>query len=346
MSWLAIDVGGANLKAADGLGWARSWPFALWNEPHALAAELTSLLKAAPHAQRIAVTMTGELCDCFHTKAEGVRLIVLAAQAAAINRDIQFYLTDGRFVAGERACEMPQLAAASNWHALARFACQFLEGSTGILVDIGSTTTDIVPLIDGQPGSTGWNDTDRLLAGELVYTGVGRTPLCAVTPRIPWRGKYCPVAAEFFATTADAYRMLDCLVEPSDSTWTADGRPLTKEYSRARLARMICADATLFNDADAVQVAVFIRQLQLSQLQNALLQVMAKMPRQPNRFVVSGSGEFLAAALVAEVAASASIERLTNHIGSAAAVSATAHAVAVLARQTESQLWPQLFGIK
>ena len=37
---------------------------------------------SAPAADRLAVTMTGELCDCFRTKAEGVLHILAAVDAA------------------------------------------------------------------------------------------------------------------------------------------------------------------------------------------------------------------------------------------------------------------------
>jgi probable H4MPT-linked C1 transfer pathway protein len=334
MSWLAIDVGGANLKAADGRGWAQAEPFALWRNPAGLSAALEKLLAAAPEAERIAVTMTGELCDCFPSKADGVRHIVAAVTRSAGRRDVRIYRVDGHFVSTVEACELPQLAAASNWHALARFACRFLDGSAGLLVDVGSTTTDIVPLVDGQPRPLGFNDTDRLLVSELVYTGVGRTPVCAVTRRLPWHGKQCPVAAEMFATTADAYVMLDCLAERADATWTADGRPLTREYSQARLARMICAEPSVFSETDAIEAAMFIRDLQRSQLRIAIGQVVSGMPKRPDRFVVSGSGEFLAASAVREAEASSHVEKLSERLGSVASESATAHALAVLATES------------
>jgi probable H4MPT-linked C1 transfer pathway protein len=331
MSWLAIDIGGANLKAADGRGWACSRPLALWREPDRLRAALAELVDAAPAAERIAITMTGELCDCFCTKADGVRQIVAAAQQAAGSRDVLFYLVDGRFVGAKQASELPHLAAASNWHALARFACRYVRHGAAVLIDIGSTTTDIVPLRDGHPCPLGWNDTDRLVAGELVYTGVGRTPVCAITRWLPWRDKQVPVAAELFATMADAYVLLDCLSERSDATWTADGRPLSKENAQARLARMICADTTVFSEADAVQAAAFVHSRQISQLRWALRHVMASRGLRANHFVISGSGEFLAASLVHDVAVSASIERLSDRLGDPLSASATAHALAVLA---------------
>jgi probable H4MPT-linked C1 transfer pathway protein len=337
MSWIAIDVGGANLKAADGQGWACIEPFALWRSPEQLPAALRMLLRAAPHAESIALTMTGELCDCFETKAEGVRHIVSAVQQVAHGRGVYVYLVDGRFVSGEEACESPLLAAASNWHALARFACRFLDKGTGLLIDIGSTTTDIIPLVDGQPLPTGFNDTERLLAGELVYTGVGRTPICAVTKRLPWRGEQCPVAAELFATTADAYVLLGCIKEQHGPTWTADGRPLSRSCARSRLARMFCADATTFSDRDALQAAAGVRDAQVAQLQQAVKQVAMNMPQPPDQLVAGGAGEFLISHIVRETAASARTVSLAERLGVEVAVSATAHALAVLASENASR---------
>ena len=85
MSWLGLDIGGANLKAANAAGWAQSIPFALWRDPAGLAAALAELIAQAPAADRLAVTMTGELCDCFRTKAEGVRHILAAVAQWRMN---------------------------------------------------------------------------------------------------------------------------------------------------------------------------------------------------------------------------------------------------------------------
>ena len=49
---------------------------------------MVALIETAPPAERMAVTMTGELCDCFPTKADGVRHIVDAAAAAGGSRDV------------------------------------------------------------------------------------------------------------------------------------------------------------------------------------------------------------------------------------------------------------------
>jgi probable H4MPT-linked C1 transfer pathway protein len=331
MTWLGLDIGGANLKAADGHGWTRSVPFPLWRDPEGLSNALAALIELAPPAERLAVTMTGELCDSFRTKADGVRHILDASQQVAEGRQVFVYLVDGRLVTLDDVYQSPELAAASNWHALARFACRFFEGHAGLLVDIGSTTTDIVPLVDGRPQARGHNDTDRLLAGELVYGGVQRTPICAITTWLPWRGARCPVAAELFATTADVYVTLGELPEQSDCLSSADGRPLTKDFSRERLARMICADATVFSREDAQQAAARVRDAQLAQLRTALEQVIANMPCRPSGLVMSGAGEFLANGLTHDIEPPLRLASLADRLGRGVSKCGPAHALAVLA---------------
>jgi (4-(4-[2-(gamma-L-glutamylamino)ethyl]phenoxymethyl)furan-2-yl)methanamine synthase len=333
MSWLGFDIGGANLKAADGQGWALNIPFPLWREASRLSVALTALLDAAPASDRMAVTMTGELCDCFPTKADGVLQILDAVEQAAGMRHVVVYLVDGRLVSLDDARQSPQLAAASNWHVLARFACRFLEGDSGLLIDVGSTTADIVPLIAGQPCPQGLDDSDRLLTGELVYSGVLRTPICALTTWLPWRSRRCPVAAELFATTADAYVVLGDLPEQPDCTFTADGRPLTKVFARDRLARMICADRTAFTIEDAWNAAGRVREAQSDQLRAAAQRVAASMPCKPESLFASGAGEFLAAKVGRETSSGMRIASLSERIGGSASLCGPAHALAVLARE-------------
>ena len=330
MTWIGLDIGGANLKAADGKGWARSVPFALWRDPHGLAGALDALVESGPDANRLAVTMTGELCDCFVSKAEGVRHILAAIEQVARGRDVLVYLVNGRFVTIVEALESPLLAAASNWHALARFACRFVEGRTGLLIDMGSTTTDVIPLVDGHVASRSRNDTERLLCGELLYGGVGRTPICAVVRTLPWHGQPCPIAAEVFATTADAYVLLGELHDDPHADWTADGRPLTKQCARQRLARQLCADADELTAKDFELMANAVRDAQLCGLKEAIESVAKQMPEPPLTYVLSGSGEFVVTAAFGDLSQARCVS-LEARVGGAASASAAAHAVSVLA---------------
>jgi probable H4MPT-linked C1 transfer pathway protein len=336
MSWLAVDIGGANLKAANGCGYAATRPFALWREPEQLEGELRAIIAAAPACDRIAATMTGELADCFASKADGVNRIVNSLVAAAGVRHVAIYATDGSFRTPDDAKRDSLAVAASNWHALAAFVARFARSRPALLVDVGSTTADIIPLDASGPAATGRTDPQRLLAGELVYTGVERTPIAAIVSHLPWLGESCPVASELFATSVDAYLMLDELPEDPTNVDTADGRPRTLAAAHARLARMVCADATMFSESEAVVAAKTIRDAQVGAIAAAVRQVIDRMPTPPEVVILSGHGEFLARAAIARVPwrlVAPEALSLNSLLGPHVSRCAPAHALAVLAQE-------------
>ena len=336
MNWLGIDVGGANLKISDGAGFALSRAFALWKQPQELPAVMRRLVADAPACGGLAVTMTGELADCFATKAEGVRFILYAVCSAAALRKICVYLTDGRFVPPRLARASLLSAAASNWHALARFSGRYAPAGSALLIDLGSTTCDIIPLVDGRPRASGDTDTSRLLAGELVYTGIERSPVCAITDRVPYRGQLCPVAQELFATARDVYLVLEELAEQPQNTDTADGRPATRAAALARLGRGSCADGEEFNEQDGLSLAGAVAEAQAARLIVAVQQVRQRLPTPPATVILAGHGDFLVRRVLGECGISVPIVSLAEKLGPELSRCATAYALAVLAREASN----------
>jgi uncharacterized hydantoinase/oxoprolinase family protein len=145
MSVLTLDIGGAYLKAADGLGYADSQYFPLWKQPDGLAEALRRVVDEAPPADRLVATMTGELADCYNTKVEGVSAILAALAKVADRRELGIYLTDGTIVQCTVAQSRPIEAAAANWHALARFAARYLRRGGGLLLSFRSSATRLRP---------------------------------------------------------------------------------------------------------------------------------------------------------------------------------------------------------
>jgi probable H4MPT-linked C1 transfer pathway protein len=326
-SVLGLDVGGANLKAAHSSGVARSRPFALWKGPAALPDALREVLRGWPGYDLIALTMTGELCDCFESKRQGVQAILDAAASAAAGTPVRVWRTDGRLVDLGAARAEPLSAAASNWLALATFAGRFAPRGPALLIDVGSTTTDTVPLLDGRPVPKGRTDPERLRSGELVYTGVRRTPLCAL---LGGAG-----AAEFFATTLDVHLLLGHIPEDAADCDTADGRPATRACAEARIARMMCADLETSTAEDRQEVAqrAYLRQVTL--LEGVIECVARRLPRPPDTVILSGSGEFLArAALEGEEEINpGAVISLGERLGAGVSAAACACALAVLAAE-------------
>lgn len=320
---LGLDIGGANLKAFHTAGIARSHPFALWRNPTGLGDALRALVLALPPADALAVTMTGELCDCFASKRAGVAAILDAVRAVAGQVPVHVWRSDGTFAELDLAAQTPLLVAASNWLALATFAGRFAPRGPALLLDVGSTTTDIVPLLDGQPAPRGRTDPERLASQELIYTGARRTPLCALLGE--------QVAAELFATTLDAYLVLHEIEEVDADTDTADGRPATRAQAHARLARMLCADLETSTAAERLDLARRAAARQMAIVAAALGVVAGRLPAPPATVVLAGSGEFVAAQALTVVDWTTRVVSLRQALGAAISTAACAAAVAQLA---------------
>lgn len=329
---LGLDIGGANLKAATQDKRAATVPFPLWKQPDRLPAALADLVARFPDADELAVTMTGELCDCFETKREGVAAIVAAVRSASGGRRIRVWSTDGAFVDSEQAKREHLKVAAANWHALATYAGRYAPSGEALLIDIGTTTTDIIPLSEGVPHTHGLTDQDRLAHRELVYLGVRRTPVCAIyTDR---------VCAELFATTQDVYTVLGLLPEDATCIDTADNRSSTVTHALARLARMLGGDTETLPESHVIDFALKVHRKALETLSHAVAhQFHNPSGEEPawGAVILSGTGEFLAERVIEASLPerlSARPVSLNDELGPVVSACAPAYAVAVLAAET------------
>ena len=325
MNTLALDIGGANIKSVHSTGVAQCKPFALWRQPDQLIVQLRDLAEQIPPFDRLAVTMTAELCDCFATKKQGVAHVLDATEALAGGRPVGVWLTEGRFGDLDAARADPAGCAAANWHALATFVAQCFPQGMSLLIDCGSTTTDLIVLDSGRVAAQGHTDTERLATGELVYLGASRTPLMALARQIRWEGSTYRLMAECFATTADVYLLTGDLPIQPDRTDTADGRPQTIQCAAARLARMIGADLDGLNIDDARELARVFAQIVRDHLIEAMGQVLAG--RRPDRVIIGGSGEFVAADAARAGLSDVAQESLAVRFGLAFSEAACAYAL-------------------
>ncbi len=121
-AWIALDVGGANIKVAHGAGAAHTVPFEVWKRPDELADKIAAIAATMPSSDCAAVTMTAELCDCYPTKAIGVDAVLDAFLEGLPARLIAVWGVDGAFHSVQEIRVQPMLAAAANWIALATVA--------------------------------------------------------------------------------------------------------------------------------------------------------------------------------------------------------------------------------
>ncbi|MEL7500560.1 MAG: hydantoinase/oxoprolinase family protein [Planctomycetota bacterium] len=243
MQYLGIDVGGANLKVATIDGDGFEVPFAFWQQHHEFAQTLKSFSdQLKTDAMRLGVTMTAELADCFETKEHGVTFIVETMEDVLGHLHPLYYQTNGQMVSAKSAARNWRETAASNWHATASFLGQRNKIKSGLLIDVGSTTVDIIPIQNGQPLMNGLMDFDRLANRQLVYAGIGRTPISGLVQQVEHDGTSIGLARELFATIDDALIWLGDVQPDENDEHTADGRTRSRVNARSRLARMVCAD--------------------------------------------------------------------------------------------------------
>jgi probable H4MPT-linked C1 transfer pathway protein len=335
---LGWDVGGANIKVALIGGSDRGahqvvrvleLPFPLWREPQCLPEVLrhaAAKVGAAP-APSMAVTMTAELADCFVTKREGVWFVLDAFRSAFPAVHPKIYGVDGEFRSLEEARQAPHQVAAANWRASATLVARTFPDA--LFVDVGSTTTDLIPIVSGWVAALGHTDTARLSSGELVYTGSLRTPVSAIVKSVPVGDARCRVAAEHFAIAADVYRWLERIGDADYSCETPDGRGRSRSEAGARLARMVCADLETLDEQGVTAIAEEIAERQTRQIVCGLRQVMRRLgPAAPPVAVLAGQGTFLARQ--AAEACSLEARELATELGSDAARATPAVAVAFL----------------
>lgn len=294
------DIGGAHVKAAglDKTGrvlFVRQYPAPLWQGPEILQRVLTDAARDAGLQDcEHAVTMTGELADCFRDREQGVAAILGYVGSAFPAARLRVYAGEPGLLEPGQALGQYAGVASANWLASAAWLARHY--TDGVLVDIGSTTTDLVPFRDGRPAARGRTDFERLGCGELVYTGIVRTPVMALVREVPFHGDLHPVIPELFATMADVYRLTGELQPHHDLLPGADGGGKNPGDSARRLARMLGLDLEDAPDLQAWQELA--RYIAAQQLQRIAAALPADCPG--SVLIGAGCGRFLVPALARE----------------------------------------------
>ena len=282
MFFLGLDVGGANLKAAllkveEGKPlevYTASQYFPLWKAgKERLPEALNLLLRLLPEVEveAVGLTMTAEVSDVYENKREGVLHVLRSVGDLFKSTPIKVVSVEGRLIPVEEAETHPLRVASANWAASGWLVSRKLREA--ILMDVGRTTTSIIPVKNWKVATLGLTDLEKLSLGELVYTGALRTNVSAIVSRVEVRGVPVRVSAEYFACTGDVYLVLGDL-QPEDYTVdTPDGRGKSKRESLARLARTVCADLETLGEQEVYRLAWQIAEKQQAQIAEALNQV-------------------------------------------------------------------------
>jgi len=292
------DLGGAHVKAArlgatGAVEAVRQAACPLWQGMTHLHAAVAELGSAVGEARVHAVTMTGEMADLFPSRADGVARLVQAMRELVPGATLLVYAGADGLVPADDAGGREASIASANWRASAELVATHLDEA--LFLDIGSTTVDLVPVHGGRVRAVGHDDAGRLRAGELLYTGAGRTPLMALVEAVPFEGEWTPMLAEHFATTADVYRLLGALPEALDQHPAADGGDKTAFASARRLARAIGRDVESASLEAWRRLAAWLARAQVRRIEDACDRILSRGVLGENApVVVAGAGRFLA----------------------------------------------------
>lgn len=323
---LGLDIGGANTKGSfistkhgtinDFKNALEYFPFWKRNTDQfcQMLSTLRSKLIGSTMLDCVAVTMTGELSDTYPTKREGVNGILECVCDVFNGTEVQVLDVDARLRSVKAAKAEPIKVAAANWAATGWMVSQYL--SNCVVIDVGSTSTSIIPIRDGALAAEGKTDLEKLMDGELVYTGSLRTNVAATVNSIPIKGGVARVSSELFAQSGDVHLVLDHIKTEDYTVETADGRGKTRGDALARLARVVCADIDLLSETEILQIAAYVYERQVGQIAQGLDQVYSRLT--PNAketvpTVITGLGKDFLARKAAEktgVAKTLNIEEL------------------------------------
>lgn len=299
------DIGGAHLKAVSlasngDIVRCIQLPCPLWQGLSHLEQGVDQIL-AGSSATHHAITMTGELVDLFANRSEGVIAIARTMAHKLEHKKVYFFAGEKGFVSAHECKNTIETIASMNWYATGLFAAGKIKQA--IVIDIGSTTTDMMLVSDGRVHAQGHNDFARMATDELVYTGLVRTPLMALAQKVFFQGMEVGVMAEYFATTADVYRVLGELPEHADQQPAADSGEKTPHASARRLARMIGRDVESASQEEWKNLAQQFANKQLQQLQTACERQLARgLIASSVPIIGAGCGNFLAKKIAQKLA--------------------------------------------
>jgi len=309
---LGLDIGGANTKASflkTQEGKVTEFRtvleyFPVWkNERKQLSKLLTNLKKKLTNSTKldgVGVTITAELSDAYMTKREGINQILDCVTEAFGDAPLFVLDVEANLLTVKAALQEPLKVASANWVATGWMVSQLINNL--IVVDVGSTTTSIIPVVDGKIATEGKTDLEKLQNGELVYSGSLRTNVATIVNVIPVRKTDTRVCSELFAQSGDVHFILGNIGKKDCTSETSDGRGKTRKETIARLARVVSADTDMLTEQDIVAMAQFVYEKQVVQIAEGLKQVYEriKLPKEKTKIIVTGLGRNFLARKAAE----------------------------------------------
>ena len=258
--YLGWDIGGAHIKLSTIKPNSFSFNIYkcnLWKSTDLLKKILHSVCRKYKRGFNIinVITMSGEMCDIFDSRNQGVKHILEIFKN--INKENYVFSTKKPFFFKLSKKINPESISSANWFATAKFL--ETKVNNAIAVDVGSTTTDIIVIKKGVCINKNYSDFSRLQSSELIYMGILRTPIHAVTKEIYSGQKKFSIIPENFSNMSDVYRILSDIKPKIDYSENCDSKNKSYRNSLVRFSRIIGFDYHSKNERIVINLAKKIK---------------------------------------------------------------------------------------
>jgi probable H4MPT-linked C1 transfer pathway protein len=340
---LGLDIGGANTKATyiktkDGAVKEQRTAleyFPVWKDGKEHLPQVLEKLKQkvadSTKLDGVGVTITAELSDAYMTKKEGINHVLDCVTEVFPELPTFILDSEATLLTVEDVRKDTLRVASANWAATGWMIGQLIKNC--IVIDVGSTTTSIIPVIDGKVVAAGKTDIEKLGNGELVYSGSLRTNVATIVNSIRVKGRITRVSSELFAQSGDVHLLLGNIRQEDYTAETCDGRGKTRKEAAARLARVVCADGDMLSEKEIVAMAQYVYDRQIEQIASGLKQVYERTKQslqEENVAVVTGLGRNFLARKAAEKVGFKQIIDMKELVGQGGAVVSPSFGVALM----------------
>ncbi|MCC3144110.1 H4MPT-linked C1 transfer pathway protein [Halanaerobium sp. Z-7514] len=292
----AWDIGGANIKASrieyeKNISNIKSSShfFPIWDQSKDPLLIIKDISEELGSSDYFAVTMTAELADRFNNKAEGVNYIIELFEKNFKEKNI-FYCDYYGNLKQKFEIKAIKTLAAANWAVSAKFLAEFFADF--ILFDLGSTSTDLIPVKNSKLINRGKTDNERLFWGELIYLGYLRSNLSFLVDQLPYQGKMITPINEYFASTADIHLLKGIIDQSEYNIPTADAKAKNRKAALSRVARLLSLDLNIASEAEIELIVNYIYQKEIDLLYEKIVQLYSRVDPSFETIILANKGAF------------------------------------------------------
>jgi len=228
----------------------------------------------------------------YQSYKEGIKSIIALFNNIYSERKTYFVVDDYKLLCTQDIdsnCIEPKELTSTNWVGAAYLFVKYFRCiSTGMIIDCGTTSTDIIPIIDGKIKTLSSRKDPiyyRFATGEFLWSGLLYTPISSICNKILFDGKMLPIKPNSSVTTSDIYLVLDMIskkdfsipIKENDFVYTHGDHEPSYENSIYKLSNLIGLDLEILTEKDVLSIAQYIYEKHVAQIRLSICKVKKKI---------------------------------------------------------------------